>query len=251
MVGKAAEAGCTVVLLPECLDTGWTWPEARRLARPIPGPRSALLAEQARRDRIYVVAGLTERDGDGVYNSAVLLSPEGELLALHRKINELDIGQDFYDTGDRVSVTRTPIGAIGVTICADNFPDSLVFGHAIARMGGQLLLSPCAWAVDAAHDNAAQPYGELWINAYGELTRLYDITVIGTSCVGWLKDGPWKGRKCIGNSLAIGPGGKILAIGPYGVDAEALTVVEVELRQPLARGTGIAARLRDRGYQGP
>lgn len=251
MIGRAAAAGCALVVLPECLDTGWTWPDARRLACPVPGPRSALLAAQARRHGIYVVAGLTEREGERVYNSAVLLSPDGELLIRHRKINELDIGRDLYDTGDRVAVARTPLGAMGITICADNFPDSLVFGHAIARMGGQLLLSPCAWAVEAGHDNAAQPYGGLWIDAYGELARLYDITVIGVSCVGWLNAGPWQGRKCIGNSLAVGPGGRVLARGPYGVDAEALAAVEVELRPPLAQGTDMGARLRERGYEGP
>ena len=34
-------------------------------------------------------------------------------------------------------------------------------GHALGRMGARLLLSPCAWAVDADHDNAREPYGEL------------------------------------------------------------------------------------------
>ena len=42
------------------------------------------------------------------------------------------------------------------------------------------------------------------------------MTVVGVSNVGWITDGPWKGRKCIGCSLAVGPGGAILAQGPYG-----------------------------------
>jgi predicted amidohydrolase len=227
MIAAARAAGCSIVVLPECLDLGWTWPDARTLACPIPGPRSSLLATEARRQSIYVVAGLTERDGDRVYNAGVLLSPDGELLTTHRKINELDIGRDLYDTGDSVRVTHTPIGTIGITICADNFPDSLMFGHSIARMGGHLLLSPCAWAVDADHDNVREPYGDLWLGAYGQLTRLYDITVVGVSSVGWLTGGPWKGRKCIGNSIAMGPGGKVLARGPYGVDAVFLTIVDL------------------------
>lgn len=227
MIGDAAAAGCSIVVLPECLDLGWTWPEARRLACEIPGPRSERLAAAARRHSIYVVAGLTERDGDRVYNAAVVLSSGGNLMATHRKINELDIGRDLYDTGDRLLVTRTPVGAIGVTICADNFPESLVFGHSIARMGARLLLSPCAWAVDADHDNAREPYGDLWIKAYSQLTTLHDMAVVGVSSVGWLTDGPWKGRKCIGNSIAMGPGGAVLARGPYGVNAESLTVVDL------------------------
>ena len=47
------------------------------------------------------------------------------------------------------------------------------------------------------------------------------------SNVGWLTAGPWKGRKCIGRSLAVGPGGEVLALGPYGEGAEELIVIEV------------------------
>ena len=66
-----------------------------------------------------------------------------------------------------------------------------------------------------------------------------------------LSGGPWAGRPCIGKSLAVGPGGGVLARGPYGVDAEALVVVEVEPRRPVAEGADIAAALHDRGYDGP
>jgi len=63
--------------------------------------------------------------------------------------------------------------------------------------------------------------------------------------------GPWAGRPCIGKSLAVGPGGEVLAWGPYGVDAEALVVVDVELRPPVGAGTDVAPALRERGYDGP
>jgi len=163
-----------------------------------------------------VVAGLTERCGELVYNSAILVSPEGEILLHYRKINELDIGRKFYATGDQLAVARTEIGTVGINICADNFSDSLALGHSLARMGCQILLSPCAWAVDAGHDNTREPYGGLWKDSYRTLARLYDISVIGVSNVGWLISGPWKGRKCIGCSLAVGPGGEIVAQAPYG-----------------------------------
>jgi hypothetical protein len=52
------------------------------------------------------------------------------------------------------------------------------------------------------------------------------IPIIGVSNVGWLTAGPWKGRKCIGCSLAMGPGGATLATGPYGETAESFVVVE-------------------------
>ena len=231
MIREAASRNCRIVVLPECMDIGWTCPDARHLAEPIPGPRSMQLANAARDAGIYVVAGLVERADGRLYNAAVLISPERGILARHRKINELDIALDLYSTGESLAVTRTPAGLIGVDICADNFPDSLVLGHALARMGAQILLSPSAWAVDAHNDNQRQPYGDLWLRSYTELARLHEITVIGVSNVGWLTDGPWKGRKCIGCSLAVGPEGVVLAQGPYGEDAEALITVPVELRE--------------------
>ncbi|MCX6623892.1 MAG: carbon-nitrogen hydrolase family protein, partial [Acidobacteria bacterium] len=220
MIAQAASASCTFVVLPECLDLGWTHPEARQFACPIPGERSNRLAQAAKENAIWVVAGLTERDGDSVYNAAVLLDDQGELRAKHRKINELDIAHDIYDTGDRLTAIQTPFGRVGVTICADNFPDSLMFAES-------LLLSPCAWAVDGDHDNTKQPYGDLWLTAYRALSEKYPITIAGVSSVGWMEGGPWKGRKCIGNSIAMGPGGKLLAMAPYGEAADCLTVIDV------------------------
>ena len=114
-----------------------------------------------------------------------------------------------------------------------------------------VLLSPSAWAVDADHDNTREPYGQLWQDSYSRLASLYDLTVIGVSNVGWLDAGPWKGRKCIGCSLAMGPGGKVLGQGPYGDRAEALVCVDVHLRPVIAQGTHFATVLQEKGYTGP
>lgn len=251
MIARAAAEGCAVVVLPECLDAGWTSPSARELAQPIPGPTSDRLARAASDAGLYVVAGLTERSDERIYNAAVLIAPDGQVLLRHRKVNVLNIAQDLYAIGDSLSVAETPLGNIAVPICADNFPSSLVIGHCLARMGAQMILSPCAWAMPAEHDNEVEPYGETWLTAFGELARLYDLTVVGVSNVGWIRGGPWDGRKCIGCSLAMGPGGEVLLHAPYGVAAEGLFVVEVEPRPPIARGTDFSAALRARGYEGP
>ncbi|MGD9496978.1 MAG: carbon-nitrogen hydrolase family protein [Armatimonadota bacterium] len=251
MIAQAAGAGCALVVLPECLDVGWTSPTAHALAQPIPGPTSDRLAQAAAVAGVYVVAGLTERAGTRIYNASVLIAPTGEILLRHRKINILSIAQDLYAIGDSVAVAQTPLGTIGIPICADDFASSLVIGHCLARMGAQMILSPCAWAVPADHDNEAEPYGSTWLTSFGELARLYDLTVVGVSNVGWIAGGPWDGRKCIGRSLAMGPGGEVLLHAPYGVDAEGLFVAEVDPRPPIARGTDFAAALKARGYEGP
>lgn len=249
-IRKAADLGCCIVVLPECLDLGWTHPSARELAQPIPGPHFERLSTVARSARVLVAAGLVERCGRRLFNAAVLIGPDGELLLHHRKINELDIALDLYSIGDRLGVVDTGLGTLGLAICADNFSNSLAVSHVLARMGAQVILSPSAWAVDADHDNTREPYGKLWFDSYSELARLYDVTVVGVSNVGLITGGPWKGRKCIGCSLAIGPAG-VVGRGPYGEAAEEMVVVEIVPRAPIARGTQIAEVLTHRGYSGP
>jgi predicted amidohydrolase len=203
----------------------------------------------ARETEIIVAAGLTERAPDRVYNTALLIGPDGRLLGLHRKINLLDIEQPWYGVGDRLGVIRTPLGVVGLNICADNFRNSLALGHALGRMGARLLLSPSAWALGAGHTNEQTPYDE-WFEPYATLARLYDLTVIGVSNVGWIRGGPWKGKQCIGSSLAVGPGGVLLARAPYGVEAESLTVVEAPLPPESPKGTLLLQQLREKGYEG-
>jgi predicted amidohydrolase len=236
MIRDAALQGCRIIVLPECLDLGWTDPSTRQRAEPIPGVHSDVLCKAAAKDEIHVVAGLTERANERIYNAAVLIGPDGRILLKHRKINILDIAQDLYSTGDRLGVARTPLGVIGVNICADNFPDSLCFGHALARMGADMLLSPSAWAVPTDYDAVLQPYGDLWKQAYTTLANLYEIPVVGVSNVGRLSGGPWKDRKCIGCSLAVGGNGKILAQAPYGQAAQSLLRVDIELIRRPATG---------------
>jgi predicted amidohydrolase len=251
MIAEAARRDCRFVVLPECLDLGWTHPSARTHARPIPGKYSRILCQAARAAQIYVVAGLTERAGDRIYNAAVLISPEGRILLKHRKINELDIAHDLYSIGGSLSVVETPYGTVGVNVCADNFTSSLCLGHALGRMGAQLLLSPCAWAVPGDHDPNRDPFLVEWKKAYPTLARLYEMTVIGVSCVGPMPAGVWAGRRCIGCSLAFGPDGAILVQGPYGENAEALLVVKVTPADRRHRGTQIAGMLKAKGYEGP
>ncbi len=229
MIRRAAEEGCAVIVLPECLNLGWTHPSARELAQPIPGRDSDILAQAAREAQIYVVAGLVERDGEKLYNAAVLISPDGVIRLKHRKINELDIAHDLYSLGDNLSVVQTPLGIIGVDICADNLPDSLEIGNTLAVMGAEIILSPSAWAVEADHDQQKEPYGSLWKESYTKLATLHNLTVVGVSDVGWIKGGPWQGRKSIGCSLAVGSGGEIIRQGPYGEMAESLIIIPITI----------------------
>ncbi len=227
-VGEAAQRGADIVVLPEALTLGWTHPSARTEADEIPGGEScARLCAAALRHRIFVCAGILERTGEKIFNAAVFISPSGEVVLHHRKIHELDIAHDLYSRGDRLAITETPFGRIGLMICADGFAPGQSISRALGMMGARVILSPCAWAVPHDHDNKREPYGQLWLDNYGPVAREFDLSIVGVSNVGPIKAGPWQGRKCIGNSLVIGRDGREVARGPYGERAEALLVQDL------------------------
>jgi predicted amidohydrolase len=224
-LARAAAQRADVAVLPEALPLGWTHPSARREADEIPdGASCARLRRAARQHRLWVCAGIVERAGETIFNSAVLIDPAGVVVIHHRKIFELDIAQDLYARGDRLSVADTPFGRMGVMICADGFAPGQSISRALALMGARVILSPCAWAVPADHDNAREPYGQLWLDNYGPVAREFGVAIAGVSNVGPITAGPWQGRKCIGNSLLIEAGGRERVRGPYGESAEALLI---------------------------
>jgi predicted amidohydrolase len=190
----------------------------------------------AQTHRVYLCAGLVERAGDRLFNAAVLVSPDGNILLHHRKLNELDIAHDLYAQGDRLAVAHTPLGTFGVMICADAFARGQVVSRTLGLMGADVILSPCAWAVPADHDNTLQPYGRLWLDNYGPVARDFRLWIAGVSNVGRVSDGAWKGHRCIGCSLVIGPEGEQVVRGPYGECAETLLYVDVSLEPRPARG---------------
>lgn len=238
-IAEAARRGAPVVLLPEALNLGWMHPAAETEADAIPGGESCeRLRAAARTHGVYVCAGLVERDGGRIFNSAVLLAPTGEVLLVHRKLNELEIGHALYAQGDRLAVAHTPLGCFGVMICADAFARGQVVGRALGLMGADLILSPSAWTVPADHDNVREPYGRLWLEHYGAVARDYRLWIVGVSNVGWIAAGPWQGRPCIGCSLLVDPDGSQVRMGPYGAEAEALLLADIRLTSRPARGDG-------------
>lgn len=240
LVKEAAQKGAEICVLPECLDLGWGNTKAPKLSFPIPGKVSDAYCAMAKENQVYIVAGLTEKCGERVYNAALLISDKGEILHKHRKINVLTGVEDVYSIGDRIAVTETPLGTIGIDICADNAVQSLSIGHTLARMGAQMILSPSAWAVTPDRDVEKEPYGQEWHTPYSELSGIYNIPVIGVSNVGQVTDGTWNGWKAIGNSIAYDSDGKVLKILPYGENAECVEIVEISVQKPKRIGTELA-----------
>lgn len=225
---QARRLGADLLLYPEVMDCGWTHPSARELAGAVPGGDfHEGLVKIARESGAFVCAGLAERDRGTLCNSAVLIDPGGRRLLTHRKVHELDFARALYATGDRVRVVDTPLGRLGLMICADAFMPGLAVSRALVELGAEVLLSPCAWAVPPGHDPDREPYGALWRDAYEPICRDFGVTIAGASNVGPVVDGPWAGHRCIGCSLVMGPGGRVLARGGYGVEADEILLVRM------------------------
>ena len=82
MIKQAKEMGAELCVLPECMDIGWGTPfEHPNMQVGIPGEVSDVLCEFAKKYRIWVASGLTERYGNAVYNSAILISEQGRIVS--------------------------------------------------------------------------------------------------------------------------------------------------------------------------
>jgi predicted amidohydrolase len=238
-IRSAAVLGAQVVVLPEAMTLGWTDPSARDQADEIPdGPAFRRLRNTAQANKVYVCSGMIERQAEKIFNSAVLIDPDGNLLLHYRKINELEIGHDLYALGDRLQVVPTPFGIFGVMICADAFVRGQTISRTLSQMGADIILSPCAWAVPSDHDNEKTPYGSLWLENYQPVARDFRVWIAGVSNVGWIAAGPWQGRQCIGCSMVIDPSGEAVLRGPYGAAADSILTVDVQLEKRPAQGEG-------------
>lgn len=250
-IAEAAGQGAKVVLLPEVSDCGWIHARARELADRIPGGHACMtLANAAKEHGVYVCAGLTEREGERVYNAAVLINPRGQVIQHHRKLNEVTFGHATYDQGDRLGVVQTELGTIGLMICADGFCAGQVIGRTLGYMGAQVVLMPSAWAVPPDHDNVKEPYGELWRDNLGPVARDFEMWIASVSNVGeYIRPGRDVPHPCIGNSLVFDANGGEVLTGPYGQEADVLLYVDVEPRPRPARACGWPEYWKGRGQK--
>ena len=249
VIKEAKSENCDIILLPECLDLGWTHPSAKKEAETIPGKWSDLISNIANEMNIWVCAGLTEKKENKIYNAAVLFDNSKNIVLKYRKINILSDALSFYNIGNRLNVVDTPFGKIGVNICSDNYIDSLHIGHALARMGAEIILSPSSWTVD--YDTIVgkkNSYGEKWIEPYSILAKLYNLVVCATTSVGTIVGGPFEGRKMMGGSLVVNKSGVLLE-GEYNEYAGSLSTINIDLYDKITKGTQIGESLKSKGYR--
>jgi Carbon-nitrogen hydrolase len=121
-IDEAAKRNADLVVLPEVLTQQGTGLKFIEAAEPIPGPSTKYFAELARKHDLYIVAGLIERDQHLMYNTSVLVGPDGELVGKYRKVclprTEIEEG---FEPGDEYPVFETRFGKVGMMICYDGF----------------------------------------------------------------------------------------------------------------------------------
>jgi predicted amidohydrolase len=199
-----------IATFPESSVLGWENPDAHAMATSIPGSDSDRIAALARKYGMMIAIGLDEKDGDRLYDSAILVEKTGKLLWKHRKLNVLaELMDPPYSIGERggIGVVDTGFGRIGVMICADTFVDE--YAQKVASLKPDLMLVPYGWAAQAERWPAHEEDLERLV---ADRAKMWKCPTIGTDLVGEMTHGPWKGWTYGGGSVVADAFGRALEV---------------------------------------
>jgi predicted amidohydrolase len=217
---KAAEQGARLVLLPENFAYFGSNRGRADIAEDLTsrGPIVDALMTMARQAQVTLIAGgMPERSADAArpYNTALVLSAEGEIVAAYRKLHLFDVElstQQVYRESAGTSPGTAPVVVavegwkVGLSICYDlRFPELY---RALVEQGAQALLVPAAFTQATGADH--------W-------HPLLRARAIENQC--WLLAAAQWGdhpgnRLTYGHSLAIDPWGTIVTELPEGVGVQ-------------------------------
>jgi len=224
-VEEAAAKGAKIAAFPETVFIGWVNTAAYELAEPIPGKFSDLVCHLAKKHKIMISIGLTEKVEEGIYDSMILVSSEGEILLKHRKINTLpELMTPPYLQGKKedLAAVDTPLGRVGMMICADSFVDE--HHRIMASLKPQLLLIPYGWA---AERKEWPGHGRELEKTVSRIAKNVGAATVGPNLIGEITCGPWKGKTYEGHSVVADSTGKIIALARD--NAEEVLIAEIRL----------------------
>jgi predicted amidohydrolase len=171
---RAAADKADLVLFPELVVHGHCTPNTWDLAEPVPdGPSVRRLAQLAKHYRLVLCAGLSEKERDIVYNTQVLVGPDG-FLGKQRKLHLSRDEVLYYKGGRDLTVFDLGKCKAGVVICYDNqFPE---VARVLALRGAEVLLMPHAARLKMWDDTpegaaAARRYSHDYFRCYGLRAR--------------------------------------------------------------------------------
>ncbi|MCL5075829.1 MAG: carbon-nitrogen hydrolase [Chloroflexi bacterium] len=217
MIEEAAEQGAQVVCLPELFATGYNMEilgeRFVELAQPADGPVARALGQVSQKRGLYIIAGMAESQQmpGVVYNSALLLGPDGQVKGTYRKTHAFGLERFYFRNGGEYPVFQTELGRFGLLICYDaGFPEA---GRALALAGVEVIFIPSAWEI---RDK------DLWdVNtAARALDNL--VFVVAANRVGM--EGT---LHLFGNSKVVDPRGHVLA--EAAMDREEVLVTTIDL----------------------
>ncbi len=207
-VREAKEARADIACFPETVLLGWVNSDAHKRAFPIPGADSDRLCRLAGDYDIYLCVGLEEKEGRKLYDSAVLIDNQGQILLKHRKIILLaELMRPPYTAGEGVDAVETRFGKIGLLICADTHKSKILKG--MAALKPDLLLVPYGYA---AEENEWPGHGKHLLKVVRNTARKTGAFVVGTNLVGEITKGPWRGRVYGGQSVGADRTGGTISI---------------------------------------
>ena len=222
MIAKAAKSKANLVVLPELCNSGYvfaTREEAFHLAEEIPaGKTTQTWMKAAREHNLVIVAGICERVGETLYNSAVVVGPEG-YIGTYRKNHLWESENLFFEPGNLgVPVFRIGAGRIACAICYDIwFPE--IFRLA-ALQGADLLCVATNWV-----PMPEQP---------GNLPVMANILAMSGAHSNSMfvaaadRIGVERGQPFLGNSIIVSHTGWPLA-GPASLDQEEMLIADINL----------------------
>lgn len=221
-------------------ETVSTSPADVESAETIPGPITDLLAERARRHGIYVHGGsiYEVRPGDpGLYNTAVVIDPQGEIIARYSKIHMFDVviegdrayrESDTVTPGNEIVLTQIDDLTVGLAICYDlRFPE--LFRSVATEIDAAILV--------ANWPERRRPHWDVLTRARAIENQCYLVAVNRT--------GTGDGVEYDGGSVAYDPWGEPVGIGgggstPRVVDIDPARVKLVRARYPFLRELELA-----------
>jgi predicted amidohydrolase len=143
LVADAARQKADLVVLGETLTWCGTGLKMADAAEPVPGPSTEYFGQLAKQHNLHLVAGLVEREGHLIYNTAALIGPDGKLAGKYRKVT---LPRGEWDEGVRPGsdypVYSTRFGKVGIMTCYDGFFPEVA--RQLSLRGAEVIAFPVA-----------------------------------------------------------------------------------------------------------
>jgi predicted amidohydrolase len=122
LLEEAVKGGAKLIVLPEMATTGYIWPDKESilpLAETKEGKTFQTLSGCARKNKVWIVCGYVEKDGESLYNAALVIDSMGNLICNYRKILLYDADHTWATPGRMRYLIETPFGVLTPSICMD------------------------------------------------------------------------------------------------------------------------------------